>query len=262
MTVGSMPGPSPMAPAGAPILELRGLSKSFGGLLALRAVSLEVRAGDRKAIIGPNGAGKTTLFNVISGVLPATAGQIMLFGRDVTGWQSHRRTALGMARTFQITSLFPRLTVLDNVLLAVTGLRTSKYVMWRFLSSFRGILDRAHQLLEQAGYRDRMNVEVRNLSHGEQRQLEIVLGLASDPKILLLDEPVAGLSSGESADMARFLGRLDPALAILLIEHDMDVVFDVADHISVLHFGEVVEAGPTDAVRHSQKVQEIYLGAR
>jgi branched-chain amino acid transport system ATP-binding protein len=262
MTAGSTPGSSARAPAAAPILELRALSKSFGGLHAVRDVSLDVRTGDRKAIIGPNGAGKTTLFNIITGILPATTGQVVLFGRDVTGWASHRRTALGMARTFQITSLFPRLTVLDNVLLAITGLRASKYVMWRFLSSYRGVYERAHALLEQAGYRDRMNVPVRNLSHGEQRQLEIVLGLASDPKILLLDEPAAGLSSGESAEMARFLARLDPALAILLIEHDMDVVFDVADHVSVLHFGVVVEAGAADEVRRSKKVQEIYLGTR
>jgi branched-chain amino acid transport system ATP-binding protein len=262
MTPPSAPGSSRGAPAAAPVLELRGLSKSFGGLLALRSVGLQVFPGDRKAIIGPNGAGKTTLFNVISGILPASAGQVVLFGRDVTGWASHRRTALGMARTFQITSLFPRLTVLDNVLLAIAGLRRAKYVMWRPFSSYRDVYERAHRLLEQAGYRERADLEVRNLSHGEQRQLEIVLGLASDPKILLLDEPVAGLSSGESAELARFLGRLDPRLAILLIEHDMDVVFDVADHISVLHFGEVVEAGPPDHVRGSAKVQEIYLGAR
>jgi branched-chain amino acid transport system ATP-binding protein len=241
-------------------LELRGLSKRFGGLQAVRDVELQVFPGDRQAIIGPNGAGKTTLFNVITGILPATSGQVRLFGQDVTRWPSHRRTALGMARTFQITSLFPSLTVLDNVLLAITGLRASKYVMWRFQSSDRRVYDKAHGLLDQAGYRDRLDVQVRNLSHGEQRQLEIVLGLASDPKILLLDEPVAGLSSGESAEMARFLRRLDPGLAILLIEHDMDVVFDVADRISVLHFGEVVEQGPSEHVRRSEKVQQIYLG--
>ncbi len=134
-----------------------------------------------------------------------------------------------MARTFQITSLFPRLTVLDNVLLAIKGLRPSKFVMWRFMSSYRDVYDKAHRLLEQAGFMDRADTEVRYLSHGEQRQLEIVLGLASDPKILLLDEPAAGLSSGESVEMTKFLMRLDPKLAILLIEHDMDVVFDVAD---------------------------------
>jgi branched-chain amino acid transport system ATP-binding protein len=245
---------------GAPVLELKHLSKSFGGLHAVRGVDLQVFSGDRRAIIGPNGAGKTTLFNVITGILPASAGQVLLFGTDITGWPTHRRTGLGMARTFQITSLFPRLTVLDNVLLAVQGLRRSKFVMWRPLSAYRDIYEKAHALLERAAFLDRKDVEVRYLSHGEQRQLEIVLGLAGDPKILLLDEPAAGLSSGESAEMAKFLMRLDPSLAILLIEHDMDVVFDVAEHISVLHFGEVLEAGATEQIRRSQKVQEIYLG--
>ncbi len=245
---------------GESALELRGLSKSFGGLRAVRDITFKIMPGDRKAIIGPNGAGKTTLFNLITGIFPATSGQVVLFGQDVTKWPSHRRTALGMARTFQITSLFPKLTVLDNVLLAIQGLRPSKFVMWRFSSSYRDVYDKAHGLLERARFLDRKDTEVRYLSHGEQRQLEIVLGLASDPKILLLDEPAAGLSSGESAEMAKFLGRLDRNLAILLIEHDMDVVFDVADHISVLHFGEVLETGPTEQIRKSAKVQEIYLG--
>lgn len=243
-----------------PVLELKGLCKSFGGLHAVRDVSLQIFPGDRKAIIGPNGAGKTTLFNVITGILPATSGQVVLFGRDVTNWPTHRRTALGMARTFQITSLFPRLTVLDNVLLAIKGVRKTKFVAWRFLGSYRDLYEKAELLLEQVAFQDRKSVEVRNLSHGEQRQLEIVLGLASDPKVLLLDEPAAGLSSGESQEMAKFLMRLDPSLAILLIEHDMDVVFDVADHISVLHFGEVLEAGAAEQIRRSAKVQEIYLG--
>ena len=243
-----------------PVLELRALSKSFGGLRAVRDVTLKIMPGDRKAIIGPNGAGKTTLFNLITGIFPATSGQVVLFGQDVTRWPSHRRTALGMARTFQITSLFPKLTVLDNVLLAIQGLRRSKFVMWRFLSSYRDFYDRAHGLLERARFLDRKDTEVRYLSHGEQRQLEIVIGLASDPRILLLDEPAAGLSSGESSEMIRFLAHLDRSLAILLIEHDMDVVFDVAEHISVLHFGEVLEAGPTEQIRRSEKVQQIYLG--
>jgi branched-chain amino acid transport system ATP-binding protein len=243
-----------------PVLELRALSKSFGGLRAVRDVTLKIMPGDRKAIIGPNGAGKTTLFNLITGIFPATSGQVVLFGQDVTKWPSHRRTALGMARTFQITSLFPKLTVLDNVLLAIQGLRRSKFVMWRFLSSYRDFYDRAHGLLERARFLDRKDTEVRYLSHGEQRQLEIVLGLASDPKVLLLDEPAAGLSSGESTEMAKFLMGLDPNLAILLIEHDMDVVFDVADQISVLHFGEVLETGTPEQIHGSKKVQEIYLG--
>ena len=243
-----------------PALELRSLSKSFGGLHAVRGVTFKIMPGDRTAIIGPNGAGKTTLFNLITGIFPASSGQVLLFGRDVTAWSSHRRTAMGMARTFQITSLFPRLTVLDNVLLAIEGLRRSKYVMWRFLSSYRDVYAKAYQLLEHASFLDRKDTEVRYLSHGEQRQLEIVLGLASDPKILLLDEPAAGLSSGESAEMTKFLLRLDPSLAILLIEHDMDVVFDLAQRISVLHFGEILETGAPDEIKKSQKVQEIYLG--
>ena len=165
-----------------------------------------------------------------------------------------------MARTFQVTSLFPKLTVLDNVLLAIEGVCRTKFVTWRFLSSYPDVYEKAHRLLEQAAFQDRKDVEVRHLSHGEQRQLEIILGLASDPKILLLDEPAAGLASGESSEMTQFLMRLDPSLAILLIEHDMDVVFDVAEHISVLHFGEVLEAGAAEQIRRSEKVQEVYLG--
>jgi branched-chain amino acid transport system ATP-binding protein len=243
-----------------PVLQLRQLGKSFGGLTAVSDVTLELLPGDRQAVIGPNGAGKTTLFNLITGVLPSSAGSILLFGRDVTAWPSHRRTALGMARTFQVTSLFPKLSVVDNVLLAIKGLRPSKFVMWRFLSSYKEVYDKAYRLLEDVGFLDRKDTEVRNLSHGEQRQLEIVLGLASDPAILLLDEPAAGLSSGESAEMAKFLMKLDPKLAILLIEHDMDVVFDVAAQISVLHFGQILETGTPKQIHDSARVQEIYLG--
>ena len=241
-------------------LAVKALSKSFGGLRVTTNVNLAVAPGERRLVIGPNGAGKTTLFNLITGILPATSGQVLLFGRDVTRWPSHRRTTMGMARTFQITSLFPRLTVLDNVLLAINGVRPSKFVAWRFMSSYRDAYAKADGLLERAAFLDRRDTEVRNLSHGEQRQLEIVLGLASDPKILLLDEPAAGLSSGESHEMAQFLMRLDPNLAILLIEHDMDVVFGVTDHVSVLHFGQILETGKAETIRKSPRVQEIYLG--
>jgi branched-chain amino acid transport system ATP-binding protein len=242
------------------VLQLKSLAKSFGGLAAVRDVSLEVSSGERKAVIGPNGAGKTTLFNLITGVFPSTSGEILLFGKDVTRWPPHRRTALGMARTFQVTSLFPKLTVLDNVLLALAGVGATKLVMWKSLSSYSNMNEKARRLLESAGYWDRRHVEVRNLSHGEQRQIEVVMGLASEPKLLLLDEPAAGLSSGESREMTAFLKRLDPALAILLIEHDMDVVFDIVSSISVLHFGAVVESGGCDHIRKSERVQQIYLG--
>jgi branched-chain amino acid transport system ATP-binding protein len=245
---------------GQPVLALKRLCKSFGGLGAVQNVDLQVFPGDRKAIIGPNGAGKTTLFNVITGILPATSGRVVLFGQDVTDWPSHRRAALGMARTFQITSLFPKLTVLDNVLLAIHGVRKTKFVTWRFLTSYSEAYEKAYRLLERVAFQDRKDVEVRKLSHGEQRQLEIVLALASDPKLLLLDEPAAGLSSGETSEMAKFLMRLDADLAILLIEHDMDVVFEVAQHVSVLHFGEVLEGGATEHVRRSERVRQVYLG--
>lgn len=249
-----------MATQHEPCLALRGLSKSFGGLEAVKGIDLEVSPGDRKGIIGPNGAGKTTLFHLITGVLPATSGQVMLFGHDATLWPTHRRTAAGMARTFQITTLFPKLTVLDNVLLAVQGLRRMKWVMWRRQSAYHQVHDQAQTLLEQSGYWDRRSVEIRYLSHGEQRQIEILLALASDPKLLLLDEPAAGLSTGESHEMADFLHRLDPDLAILMIEHDMDVAFAVVNSIAVLHYGEVVEEGSTAQIRQSSRVREIYLG--
>ena len=226
----------------------------------MREVTLEVLPGERKAIIGPNGAGKTTLFNLITGVFPSSSGSIVLFGRDVTRWPAHKRTALGMARTFQITSLFPKLTVLDNVLLALAGVGRTKLVMWKSLSSYSNLTEKARLLLESAGFWDKRDVQVRNLSHGEQRQVEVVLGLASEPRLLLLDEPAAGLSSGESREMTGFLKRLDPSLAILLIEHDMDVVFDVVSSIAVLHFGAIVESGPCEGIRRSEKVQQIYLG--
>jgi branched-chain amino acid transport system ATP-binding protein len=243
-----------------PCLALRGLAKSFGGLHAVKDVTLEVYAGDRQGIIGPNGAGKTTLFNLITGALLPTSGQTLLFGKDVTRWPTYRRAALGLSRTFQVTTLFPRLSVLENVLLAVQGLRRMKFVMWRRLASYREVSDKARVLLEQAGYWEKRHVQIRHLSHGEQRQVEIVLALASDPKILLLDEPAAGLSTGESHDMAVFLHRLDPNLAILMIEHDMDVAFAVVDSITVLHYGEIVEVGSTDQIRVSARVRDIYLG--
>lgn len=243
-----------------PCLTLRHLSKSFDGLHAVKDVNLGVSPGDRRAIIGPNGAGKTTLFNLITGALPASEGQILLFGQDVTRWPTHRRIALGMARTFQITSLFPRLSVLDNVLLAVEGVRRMKLVMYRSLGSYRDVYAKAQALLERAGFWGKREVEVRNLSHGEQRQIEILLALASDPKLLLLDEPSAGLATGESQEMATFLKALDPEIAILLIEHDMDVAFQVAQTLTVLHYGEVLADGSAQEIRANRQVQEIYLG--
>ena len=222
---------------------------------------MSVPEGSRRAIIGPNGAGKTTLFNIITGELPVTSGRLRLFGRDVTSLPAHRRAALGLGRTFQITNLFGALTVEDNMLLAVEALSPSKYAMLRPLRRDRGVLDRARGLLEPAGLWQKRDVEVHVLSYGEQRQLEVLLALAGRPRLLLLDEPAAGLSPGERREMAQFIKNLDPGLTLLLIEHDMDVAFEVVDAITVLHFGCVVAEGAKDAVRADPSVQEIYLGA-
>ena len=245
---------------GHPCLSLQGLSKSFGGLDAVSGLDLQVMPGDRKGIIGPNGAGKTTLFNLITGVFPVTSGKVVLFGHDATKWASYDRVHLGMSRTFQVTNLFPKLSVMDNLLLAAQGLSAMKLAMWRFQSSYGELHGKCRELLEKVGFWDRRDVEIRHLSHGEQRQIEIVLGLATEPRLLLLDEPAAGLSTGESHEMAAFLNNLDPELAILMIEHDMDVAFAVVNTIAVLHYGELIEEGTTEQIRASEKVQKIYLG--
>lgn len=243
-----------------PCLILKDLSKDFGGLRALDSLNLVAYPGDRLAIIGPNGAGKTTLFNLVTGVLPPTRGQVLLFQRDVTRWPTHRRVALGMGRTYQITSLFPKLTVLENVVLAVQGIKRTKFTMHRFLTSYEDIYAKARALLEQAGLSERRDTQIANLSHGEQRQVEVMMALASDPKLLLLDEPTAGLSLAESTLMVSMLEKLDTSITMLIIEHDMDVAFELADRIAVLHYGELLAEGTKDEVRANQTVQEIYLG--
>ena len=242
-------------------LELDGIGRRFGGLEAVRDVTLSVREGARQAIIGPNGAGKTTLFNLITGELAPSSGRIHLFGRDVTGLPAHRRAAMGLARTFQITNLFGPLTVEENVLLAAQALEVTKYVVTWPLGWYTRLHERARELLERAGLWEKRRAEVRALSYGEQRQLEVLLALAGSPRMLLLDEPAAGLSPGERREMARFIKGLDPGLTILMIEHDMDVAFEVAETMAVLHFGRLVAQGTNAAVRADPTVQEIYLGA-
>jgi branched-chain amino acid transport system ATP-binding protein len=224
-------------------------------------VELSVRPGERRALIGPNGAGKTTLFNLVAGALPVSAGRIELFGRDVTRMPSHRRAALGLTRTFQVSNLFPSLSVLDNCLLAVQALTLAKFTMHRALARNAEVRARAEATLAAVGLADRAAATVRNLSHGEQRQLEIGLALAGRPRMLLLDEPTAGLSPAESASMARLLARLDAAITVLIIEHDMDIALELAQHVTVLHYGRVIADGTREAVRADPMVREIYLGA-
>jgi branched-chain amino acid transport system ATP-binding protein len=242
-------------------LQLKSVAKLFGGLRAVDGVDLTVQPGERRALIGPNGAGKTTLFNLIAGALPVTMGTITLFGEDVTRKAAHRRAWLGLARTFQISNLFPTLTVLENCLLAVQALTPARLAMHRALASSGDLHARARATLDAVGLADRADATVRQLSHGEQRQLEIGLALAGAPRLLLLDEPTAGLSPAESQAMARLLMSLDPAMTVLIIEHDMDIALEIARHVTVLHYGRVIADGTRDEIRAHPLVREIYLGA-
>jgi len=241
-------------------LRLSGVSKAFGGLRAVDAVSLEVLAGERRAIIGPNGAGKTTLFGLISGEQAVSDGTIALFDHDITRLPPYRRAALGMSRTYQITNLFPKLSALENCLLAVQALAPMKLHLHRPLARYPDLFQRAHEMLDAVGLEAKAGEAVRNLSHGEQRQLEIALALGGSPKLLLLDEPTAGLAPAESHMMTALLKRLDPAITLLVIEHDMDVAFALTDRITVLHYGRVVADGLAEQVKADPLVQEIYLG--
>lgn len=244
-----------------PALECEGLTKRFTGLTAVDQVNLRLDPGERRAIIGPNGAGKTTLFSLISGIHPVTSGSIRIYGQDITHLPSHQRTYLGLGRTFQVTTLFPTLPVEENLIIAAMGLKRIKLSMLKPLSSYRDLRDRASELLKAVGLSGKEKDIVNNLSHGEQRQVEICLALISDPKVVLMDEPTAGLSPADSAHMTELIRKLDPNISILIIEHDMDVAFKVADTITVLNLGSVFAEGTPMEIRNNEKVQEIYFGS-
>jgi branched-chain amino acid transport system ATP-binding protein len=241
-------------------LGVEQLSHDFGGLRALDQVSLDVEVGERLVILGPNGAGKTTLFNLLTGIYQPTAGRIRLFDRDVTRLAPHRRVALGLGRTFQITTLFPHLTVLDSVLLAVQGTDASRFALFKPRSAFRHLYERAGTLLADWGLSERAETQTRQLSYGEQRQLELLLALAAEPKVLLLDEPTAGLSPAETLTVAEMIRRFPRDVTLLLIEHDMDVALDLAERVTVFHYGRVVAGGTPEEIKRDPKVAEIYLG--
>jgi branched-chain amino acid transport system ATP-binding protein len=241
------------------LLRTTGLSKRFGGLTAVDDVSLDVEPGEVRAIIGPNGSGKTTLFNLISRTLEATAGRIEFRGQDITHLPAHRVAHLGLARSFQITSIFPELSVFENLRVAVQARRTMLN-FWREAGSLSDVNARAEALLETTGMAARRDDRAGDLSHGEQRYLEIALALAADPVLLLLDEPTAGMSPKETADVVRFIEALRARLTILLVEHDMDVVMAIAGRITVLHHGRVIADGPPDAIARHAEVRAVYLG--
>ncbi len=242
-------------------LLLENVSKDFGGLRAVDNVSLRVEPGERRAIIGPNGAGKTTLFNLITGELPLTGGRILLFGQDITHTPPHQRIGLGLGRTYQITNIFPGLTVEENVLLAAQGLSGIKFALHRGIPRNGQVRDKALRALEGLQLIEVKDVPAEDLSHGEQRQLELALALAGNPRVLLLDEPAAGLSAGERVLMADLIRSLPRDLTIVLIEHDMDLAMGLVERVTCLHFGRVIAEGEPDHIRENEMVQEIYLGA-
>jgi branched-chain amino acid transport system ATP-binding protein len=242
-------------------LALHRLTHHFGGLRALDGVTLSVDTGERRVILGPNGAGKTTLFNLVTGLLRPLAGAIHLFDHDITALAPYRRARLGLGRTFQITTLFPRLTVRESVLLAVQGADRARFALFRPAGAYRHLRDRAEELLAEWGLGDRGAVPTRELSYGEQRQVELLLALAGRPRTLLLDEPTAGLSPAETAVVVAMIERFPRDVTVLLIEHDMDVALALADRVTVLHHGRVLAEGTRDEVRADPRVTEIYLGA-
>jgi branched-chain amino acid transport system ATP-binding protein len=243
------------------LLRIEGLTKRFGGVLATDAITLGVPAGELHAVIGPNGAGKTTLIGQLSGELKPDAGTIRFDDHDITGLPVHRRSALGLARTFQITSLFPDLTVLDNVALAVQAHRGHSFRFWRAAREDVDLRAPARAALVRVGLEGRAELLVSRLSHGEQRQLEIAVALATGPRLLLLDEPMAGMGPEESSRMVRTLQALKREVTILLVEHDMEAVFALADRITVLVYGRVIASGAPDAIRGDAEVRKAYLGS-
>jgi branched-chain amino acid transport system ATP-binding protein len=246
-----------MADSAVPALRLSGVARRFGALAAVDGVALEVASGERRAIIGPNGAGKTTLFNLVTGELPLSAGAVEIFGTDASRLPPHRRAALGLGRTYQITNVFAGLTVAENVALAALGLSRRKFDVAGTLPALEGA---AAQAVERCGLGGRETTLCRHLSYGEQRQLELAMALASGPRLLLLDEPAAGLSASERAVLVRLIAGLPRAISLVVIEHDIDLVLSLVDSVTCLHYGQVVATGAPEAIREDPLVQEIYLG--
>ena len=242
------------------LLAIRGLSKRFGGLLANDRVDLDVVRGETHAIIGPNGAGKTTLIGQLAGELRPDAGAIRFAGQDVTRLDAPVRSRLGLARSFQITSIFREFSALDNVALAVQAHRGGSFRFWRSAREEPALREPARLVLDAVGLGARADALAANLAHGEQRQLEIAMALATEPRLLLLDEPVAGMGLEESQRMVRLLGTLKDRITIVLVEHDMDAVFSLADRISVMVYGRIIATGTPPEVRGNEQVRRAYLG--
>ena len=242
------------------LLATDGLTKRFGGLLATDNLHLGIHPGEIHALIGPNGAGKTTVVAQLSGLLPPTAGRILFEGRDITRLSMPARSLLGIARSFQITSVLKDFSTLDNVALSVQAHQGHSFRFWRAARSDAALRDPARRVLDDLGLGDRADVPAAELSHGEQRQLEIAMALAGAPRVLLLDEPMAGMGPEESLRMVEFLKRLKGSRSMLLVEHDMDAVFALADRITVLVYGRAIATGTPEEIRANKQVRDAYLG--
>ncbi len=242
-------------------LELRALHKSFGKTEIIRGVDLAVRRGERVAVIGPNGAGKSTLFNLVSGRFPPTSGSIHLNGRDITGLRPYQINRLGLARSFQITNIFPRLTVYENLRCAALYAGGARYAFWRPLSKLDEINERTEHWLRAVELKRRRDVPAASLTYSEQRALEIGITMAGGAEVILLDEPTAGMSHSETGRFVELIRQVTVGKTLLMVEHDMSVVFGLADRIAVLVYGEVIAFDVPERVRADPKVQEAYLGA-
>ncbi len=243
------------------VLKVEHLSQSFGGLSVLEDISFSIGAAEKVALIGPNGAGKTTLMNVLSGFIPPRAGRIYLLGNDLTHTPSHRRASLGLSRSFQINTLFSHLSLLSNVLLAIQGVQATRYQMIRPITAYKGNFDKARELLELVDLWRERDSPITTLGHGQQRQVEIILALASKPRLLLLDEPSAGLTSGETGNLVHMIRNLMGDSTVFFCAHDLDLVFSMAERVVVLYYGQIVAQGTAEEIQNNPKVREIYLGA-
>jgi branched-chain amino acid transport system ATP-binding protein len=246
--------------AESPVLSLAGVTRDYGGLRAVDKVSFEVSPGERRAVIGPNGAGKTTLFKLISREERLTSGTITYGGHDVTRLPAHRVARMGLGRTYQITRIFPALTVEENLILAAQGVRKGRFSMLRSLKSSGEVSEKAGDAIERTELTAVAHEAAAELGHGRQRQLELAIALAGDPKVLLLDEPGAGLSTRERALMRDLVAALPRAITVLLIEHDMELALGLADRVICMHNGKTVAEGSPDEIKANEEVQDIYLG--
>jgi branched-chain amino acid transport system ATP-binding protein len=248
------------APTSDPAIDIINLSKAFGGLTVTQDVSLHVKQGERRLIIGPNGAGKTTLFNQISGDLRPSSGLIRLFGTDITYLPPYRRAHHGLSRTYQIITLFGSDTLEHNVTLGLLGLRSSRWHMWRPTSSFRDLTDEARRSLDSVGLLHLAGYPISDIAYGEKRRAELAVALAQKPRVLLLDEPLAGLSNEERATVKSLIASISRQTTIVMIEHDMDTALDLAETVTLLNYGRVIVDGERDVVIADERTREVYLG--